>query len=163
MPGNGAVRPSVRTSGYGSSSQNNTPTSPADRNVPFDSPSSRIGGRNDSVNSGVDGAPTTDGRSGRGLDTNIPGSRDLSSPRDRSRPNGRSNKPPGSTHRSCKKCGEPLTGQFVRALGGTYHLECFKCEVCALAPQVRRPALIMLRIGLRPDRSVQILPYRLRR
>jgi hypothetical protein len=29
----------------------------------------------------------------------------------------------------CKKCGEPLTGQFVRALGGTYHLDCFRCRV----------------------------------
>ncbi len=32
--------------------------------------------------------------------------------------------------RICKKCGEPLTGQFVRALGGTYHLDCFRCRVC---------------------------------
>jgi hypothetical protein len=31
--------------------------------------------------------------------------------------------------RICKKCGEPLTGQFVRALGGTFHLDCFKCKV----------------------------------
>ena len=31
--------------------------------------------------------------------------------------------------RICKKCGEPLTGQFVRALGGTFHLDCFKCRV----------------------------------
>ena len=32
-------------------------------------------------------------------------------------------------HRTCKKCGEALTGQFVRALGGTFHLDCFKCRV----------------------------------
>jgi hypothetical protein len=32
--------------------------------------------------------------------------------------------------RLCKKCGEPLTGQFVRALGGTFHLDCFRCRVC---------------------------------
>ncbi|KAG0647994.1 Rho-type GTPase-activating 1 [Hyphodiscus hymeniophilus] len=32
--------------------------------------------------------------------------------------------------RMCKKCGEPLTGQFVRALGGTFHLDCFKCRDC---------------------------------
>lgn len=32
--------------------------------------------------------------------------------------------------RRCNKCSEPLTGQFVRALGGTYHLDCFKCKVC---------------------------------
>ena len=31
--------------------------------------------------------------------------------------------------RTCKKCGEPLTGQFVRALDGTFHLDCFKCQV----------------------------------
>lgn len=31
--------------------------------------------------------------------------------------------------RICKKCGEPLTGQFVRALGGTFHLGCFRCRV----------------------------------
>ena len=34
--------------------------------------------------------------------------------------------------RMCKKCGEPLTGQFVRALGGTFHLECFRCRVVNL-------------------------------
>ncbi|KAK5940538.1 Rho-type GTPase activating protein Rga1 [Knufia obscura] len=33
-------------------------------------------------------------------------------------------------HRTCKKCGDPLTGQFVRALGGTFHLDCFKCKDC---------------------------------
>ncbi|CAG8983598.1 hypothetical protein HYALB_00004618 [Hymenoscyphus albidus] len=32
--------------------------------------------------------------------------------------------------RMCKKCGEPLTGQFVRALGGTFHLDCFRCRDC---------------------------------
>lgn len=34
--------------------------------------------------------------------------------------------------RLCKKCGEPLTGQFVRALGGTFHLDCFRCRVSLL-------------------------------
>ena len=34
-----------------------------------------------------------------------------------------------STSRICKKCGESLTGQFVRALGGTFHLDCFLCRV----------------------------------
>ncbi|KAI6093785.1 RhoGAP-domain-containing protein [Hypoxylon rubiginosum] len=32
--------------------------------------------------------------------------------------------------RVCAKCGESLTGQFVRALEGTYHLDCFKCRDC---------------------------------
>lgn len=31
--------------------------------------------------------------------------------------------------RICGKCEKHLTGQFVRALGGTYHLECFTCHV----------------------------------
>jgi hypothetical protein len=34
--------------------------------------------------------------------------------------------------RICEKCGLQLTGQFVRALEGTYHLDCFKCRVCGL-------------------------------
>ncbi len=46
-------------------------------------------------------------------------------PRSRSR-NGRT---ASGQLRMCKKCGEPLTGQFVRALGGTFHLECFRCRV----------------------------------
>lgn len=42
----------------------------------------------------------------------------------------RSNRKGSGQIRRCNKCGEPLTGQFVRALGGTYHLDCFKCKVC---------------------------------
>ncbi|KAF2874676.1 rho-type GTPase-activating protein-like protein [Massariosphaeria phaeospora] len=34
------------------------------------------------------------------------------------------------TGKTCGKCGEGLTGQFVRALGDTYHLECFTCHDC---------------------------------
>lgn len=47
----------------------------------------------------------------------------------------------GTTHgsspkstRTCAKCQGPLTGQFVRALGGTYHLDCFKCRVKTVSP-----------------------------
>jgi hypothetical protein len=29
----------------------------------------------------------------------------------------------------CAKCNQPLSGQFVRALENTYHLECFTCHV----------------------------------
>ncbi|KAI5817133.1 hypothetical protein BZA77DRAFT_245702 [Pyronema omphalodes] len=32
--------------------------------------------------------------------------------------------------RSCMKCNGNLSGQFVRALGGTFHLDCFKCKDC---------------------------------
>lgn len=78
--------------------------------------------------------PPTDPSSGRSRDM------DLNLPiRERSR----NNRPPGdapattpaaapaskSTTRICNKCSESLTGPFVRALGGTFHLECFLCRV----------------------------------
>jgi hypothetical protein len=49
-------------------------------------------------------------------------------PNDRSR--SRTNGSGGRSMRTCQKCNQALTGQFVRALGGTYHLECFKCADC---------------------------------
>jgi hypothetical protein len=54
----------------------------------------------------------------------------VSGERDRARMHG--NRKGSGQMRVCKKCGEPLTGQFVRALGGTFHLDCFKCEVSAV-------------------------------
>ncbi|MCJ1314505.1 hypothetical protein MMC25_008187 [Agyrium rufum] len=36
-----------------------------------------------------------------------------------------------SKSRICMKCGESLAGQFVRALGGTFHLDCFRCQDCS--------------------------------
>ena len=74
-----------------------------------------------------------EGRNGRSRDMNqaLP-------IRERSRTNGASNgvskqlatnKTSGGSARLCKKCELPLTGQFVRALGGTYHLDCFLCQV----------------------------------
>ncbi|PSR82185.1 hypothetical protein BD289DRAFT_371665 [Coniella lustricola] len=48
---------------------------------------------------------------------------------ERNRSRGRNGRAP-SGQRTCKKCGEPLTGQFVRALDGTFHLDCFKCRDC---------------------------------
>ena len=52
-------------------------------------------------------------------------------PRDQSRPNGTTRRP-SERSRVCGKCGGHLTGQFVRALGDTYHLECFTCHVGAV-------------------------------
>ncbi|KAJ5592018.1 uncharacterized protein N7459_002387 [Penicillium hispanicum] len=118
----GKPTPTVNTSGYGGGYQKNTPTSPEDSLIPFDSPTTRTGGNSPLGQEDV--------RSGRGLEPEQPGFRDHSNARDRSRASGRPhNKSPGSS-RLCQKCGEPLTGQFVRALGGTYHLECFRCEDC---------------------------------
>ena len=147
VPGNGAVRPTLNTSGYGGGSKTQTPTSPADSNVPFDSPRTLSGARNGSVNSPVDGPPNADTRMSRKFERTNSAPRDPSTPRDpagywersapreRSRPNGRPHtKSPASTSRICKKCGDPLTGQFVRALSATFHLECFKCEVIPIIP-----------------------------
>ncbi|KAF2214824.1 hypothetical protein CERZMDRAFT_66083 [Cercospora zeae-maydis SCOH1-5] len=47
--------------------------------------------------------------------------------KDRSKSNGRR---PSGQQRTCGKCQRHLTGQFVRALGDTYHLECFTCHDC---------------------------------
>ncbi|KAB5536547.1 hypothetical protein GE09DRAFT_971110 [Coniochaeta sp. 2T2.1] len=50
--------------------------------------------------------------------------------RNRSKP--RNGRGPVVQVRTCGKCGEPLTGQFVRALDGTFHLDCFKCRDCGV-------------------------------
>ncbi|KAI5809630.1 hypothetical protein DFH27DRAFT_153739 [Peziza echinospora] len=34
--------------------------------------------------------------------------------------------------RICRKCGQSFTGQYVRALGGAFHLDCFKCRDCGV-------------------------------
>ena len=46
--------------------------------------------------------------------------------RERPRVNAAANSKP---QRICASCGQSLTGQFVRAIGGTFHLECFRCRV----------------------------------
>ncbi|KAF2669340.1 hypothetical protein BT63DRAFT_258973 [Microthyrium microscopicum] len=38
--------------------------------------------------------------------------------------------PKPRSEKSCHKCGEPLYGQFVRALNTIYHLDCFTCSDC---------------------------------
>ncbi|EMC93599.1 hypothetical protein BAUCODRAFT_26850 [Baudoinia panamericana UAMH 10762] len=53
----------------------------------------------------------------------------LADPRDRQRGLGSGRRPSGQ-QRICGKCQRHLTGQFVRALGDTYHLECFTCHDC---------------------------------
>lgn len=48
---------------------------------------------------------------------------------DANRPRPRNGRSTSAQTRVCKKCGLQLTGQFVRALDGTFHLDCFKCRV----------------------------------
>ncbi|KAH9902250.1 rho-type GTPase-activating protein [Xylariomycetidae sp. FL2044] len=66
----------------------------------------------------------------------VPGSPALSNRSD-PRPSGERNRSRGASGRSasgpqriCAKCGEPLQGQFVRALDATFHLHCFRCRDC---------------------------------
>lgn len=35
----------------------------------------------------------------------------------------------GRRDQTCDACGKPMTGQFVRALGVVFHLDCFRCRV----------------------------------
>ncbi|CDK25929.1 unnamed protein product [Kuraishia capsulata CBS 1993] len=34
------------------------------------------------------------------------------------------------TQKLCKNCGEPIVGTLVRAMGNTYHVDCFHCHDC---------------------------------
>ncbi|KAF8677456.1 Zinc-binding domain present in Lin-11, Isl-1, Mec-3 [Rhizoctonia solani] len=52
-------------------------------------------------------------------------------------PSAMSGGPPPSSNTShstganlCSACGQPMTAQFVRALGTVFHLECFRCRDC---------------------------------
>jgi hypothetical protein len=67
------------------------------------------------------------GNNGRDRELDTP---KVSGERDRSRTHG--NRKGSGQMRICEKCGEPLTGKFVRALGGTFHLDCFKCKVSSI-------------------------------
>lgn len=39
-------------------------------------------------------------------------------------------RPSGGRDQPCDACKKPMTGQFVRALGVVYHLDCFRCRDC---------------------------------
>lgn len=71
---------------------------------------------------------STDSRSGRHREVE---ESNATRSRSRSKANGvTGQKTSNGQLRTCKKCGEGLTGQFVRALNGTFHLDCFKCRDC---------------------------------
>ena len=108
-----------RTNGYGQDDPSRQrfmgpPPGPADTRSP---------------NGGLSHSPV-DGRNGRSRDQ----TQELPV-RERSRNNGSTGggKASHGAPRICKKCGEALTGQFVRALGGTFHLDCFRCRVSPLS------------------------------
>ncbi|KAK4056836.1 Rho-type GTPase activating protein Rga1 [Microbotryomycetes sp. JL221] len=69
--------------------------------------------------------------------TNTPrADRETQRPRDRDRPSSKrrdgnsSNEGHTRGVQVCAKCQQPMVGQFVRALGTVYHLDCFKCQDC---------------------------------
>lgn len=81
--------------------------------------------------------------------------------RNRSKPRG--SRSASGQVRTCKKCVEPLTGQFVRALDGTFHLDCFRCRVSAQHDAEAQDLSTLFAdccAGLRPDRGIQVLPGR---
>ena len=41
---------------------------------------------------------------------------------------------------SCGQCGQGVRGQFVRAMGKVYHLQCFRCKVSATRSRIGGPA-----------------------
>lgn len=129
MPGNGgAGSPRPWGNGTANHSQTNSPISPIEGHLPFErhQPNTTPLAPNDHQ---VKYQP--DNRVGRNSADSQPQreseeTRDISAPREKTRP----------SRRTCKKCGEPLTGQFVRALNGTFHLECFKCRVRLPLPPI---------------------------
>lgn len=64
---------------------------------------------------------------------------DPSNGSDANRPRPRNGRSTSAQTRLCKKCNLQLTGQFVRALDGTFHLDCFKCRVMQPPPSLSSP------------------------
>ena len=75
--------------------------------------------------------------------------------RDRSQARGTSS---NKRSRVCAKCGQQLTGQFVRALDATYHLDCFTCRVSMSTRTIVLPLTEL--VGLWRASIFQILPSR---
>ncbi|KAF2773235.1 GTPase-activating protein-like protein of the rho/rac family [Teratosphaeria nubilosa] len=87
-------------------------------------PSSQANGQSNLPHRGLDQGAPTSGRS----DRERAGQGDAPEAREKGRSNG--GRRPSAPQRTCGKCQQHLTGQFVRALGDTYHLECFTCHDC---------------------------------
>ena len=94
-----------------------------------------------------------------GNSQNIGGTRDSENPRDlavREKPQPRGGGGKSSSQRTCMKCNLPLTGQFVRAIGGTFHLECFKCQVNTRDKHLLSARTDTFIQGLWADRCVKV-------
>lgn len=62
-----------------------------------------------------------------------------------------------SATRTCGKCGGPLSGQFVRAINNTFHLECFTCNV-GKTPLSNISSQSLIFSGLRQSCCPKVLP-----
>lgn len=126
----------------------------------MDAPRQRLTGpateEGNSTNGSLPPSPV-DGRGGRTVDN----TQNLTyRERSHSRNNGGAGtKTSNGNRRVCKECGESLMGQFVRALGGTYHLDCFRCRVGCLSIFPRLGA-DHYDLGLRANRSLEVFPGR---
>lgn len=108
---------------------NNTPTQLLPANGDLSVRHRKQGSRDDTLDTPTSGQERSSRR--RSRDETLE-----AGPRDQSRPNGTTRRP-SERSRVCGKCGGHLTGQFVRALGDTYHLECFTCHVGASSAGLR--------------------------
>lgn len=138
LEGHGTSIPSQSQAGY---EARNNGLAGQSRNTSLDIQSSRKGPGDDfqSNHSPID-------REGSDREQLNPVPREKSKSSERRRP---------SATRICGKCGGSLTGQFVRALGDTYHLECFTCHVCIPHEHL---CYFTDFSGLRKNRCLEILP-----
>lgn len=169
------ARPADRTvdSGYASQwppqhdpNESNTNAYPNARGNGYDTsnmPQQRFMGaaaEDEQVSNGAVPASPVDGRNGREREQ----TKNMTI-REGSRGNGSAGRKNSSgTLRLCRKCDEPLTGQFVRALAGTFHLECFKCQVSRRAQfKLADDSVANSYKGLWAGRSFKVLSCRRRR
>lgn len=114
-----------RAIGHGNAAQGEESRRLANQMHHMNMQNSRANG-NANGNSPTSSAPNTSGGELSGGERDAEGHR-INGERNRSR--NRSGRTASGTLRVCKKCGLPLNGQFVRALDGTFHLDCFRCAV----------------------------------
>ena len=66
--------------------------------------------------------------------------------------------PPISSGAMCGACGTSVKGQYVRAMGKIYHLDCFRCRVSLAAISIIMMPITESATGLQSSRCGQILP-----
>ncbi|BGO94074.1 hypothetical protein NBRC10512_003707 [Rhodotorula toruloides] len=93
--------------------------------------------RSQSQNPSADGHSRTSGSRSRGNSATSVDGRESERGRDDGTPGGKAERREKDRSRkermaaaTCAKCELPMTGQFVRALGTVYHLDCFRCMDC---------------------------------